>query len=80
MASPLDTYSLAHVALPFRPDDRVYEATPPAHWDFVFLDKIDSSASAASWSCPRRLRAIAPQPFFPYVESRIGEFLAARER
>ena len=81
MAWPLDVYSLAHVALPFRPDDPVYGATPPEHWDFMFLGQIALFGERGVLVVPpgdfARLRH---NPFFPYVESRINEFLAARER
>ena len=78
---PLDTYSLAHVALPFSPDDPVYGATPAARWDFMFLGKVglygERGVLAVSPGDFARLRH---NPFFPYVESRVGAFLAARER
>ena len=81
MAWPLDVYSLAHVALPFRPDDPVYGNTPPARLDFMFLGKIELFGERGVLVVPpgdfARLRH---NPFFPYVESRVGEFLAARER
>jgi alpha-beta hydrolase superfamily lysophospholipase len=81
MAWPRDTYSLAHVALPFRADDPVYGATPPAHWDFMFLGKVQLFGERGVLAVPAgdfaRLRH---NPFFPYTESRLNEFLTARER
>jgi hypothetical protein len=81
MAWPLDVYSLAHVALPFRPDDPVYGNAPPAHLDFMFLGKIALFGERGVLVVPpgdfARLRY---NPFFSYVESRLGDFLAARER
>lgn len=82
MSWPRDTYSLAHVALPFRPDDPVYGATPPpAPWSFMFLGKIQLYGERGVLAVPpgdfARLRF---NPFFPYIESRLDEFLAARER
>jgi len=81
MTWPLDTYSLAHVALPFRPDDPVYGATAPTHWDFMFLGRIglfgERGVLAVSPGDFARLRH---NPFFPYVESSVNAFLAARER
>jgi alpha-beta hydrolase superfamily lysophospholipase len=78
---PLDVYSLAHVALPFRPDDPVYGATRPTHWDFMFLGKVglfgERGVLAVSPGDFARLRH---NPFFPYVEARVNGFLAARER
>ena len=81
MAWPLDTYSLAHVALPFRPDDPVYGATPPARLDFMFLGKIALYGERGVLVVPPgNFARLRHNPFFPYVESRVGEFLAARER
>jgi len=81
MSWPLDVYSLAHVALPFRPDDPVYGNAPPAHLDFMFLGKIALFGERGVLVVPpgdfARLRH---NPFFSYVESRLGDFLAARER
>jgi alpha-beta hydrolase superfamily lysophospholipase len=81
MAWPHDTYSLSHVALPFRANDAVYGATPPAHWDFMFLGKIELFGERGILAIPAgdfsRLRY---NPFFPYIESRLSEFLAALEQ
>jgi hypothetical protein len=80
MAWPRDTYSLAHVALPFRADDPIYGATPPTHWSFIFLGKVQLLGERGVLAVPAgdfaRLRF---NPFFPYVESRLNEFLATRE-
>jgi alpha-beta hydrolase superfamily lysophospholipase len=81
MSWPRDTYSLAHVALPFRADDPVYGATPPVHWDFMFLGKIQLFGERGVLAVPpgdfARLRH---NPFFPYIESRLNEFLTVLER
>jgi alpha-beta hydrolase superfamily lysophospholipase len=81
MSWPRDTYSLAHVALPFRPDDPVYGATPPAVRDFMFLGRIQLFGERGVLAVPlgdfARLRY---NPFFPYIESRLNEFLTALER
>ncbi len=81
MSWPRDIYSLAHVALPFRADDPVYGAVPPAHWDFMFLGKIQLFGERGVLAVPpgdfARLRY---NPFFPYVESRLNEYLSAREK
>jgi esterase/lipase len=77
---PRDIYSLAHVALPFRSDDPVYGATPPTHWDFMFLGKIQLYGERGFLAVPpgnfARLRY---NPFFPYIDLRLNEFLAACE-
>jgi alpha-beta hydrolase superfamily lysophospholipase len=81
MTWPRDIYSLAHISLPFRADDPVYGATPPTHWDFMFLGKIqlfgERGVLAVANGDFARLRY---NPFFPYIESRLGEFLTAREQ
>jgi alpha-beta hydrolase superfamily lysophospholipase len=81
MTWPRDTYSLSHVALPFRADDPVYGATPPTHWDFMFLGRAQLYGERGVLAIPAgdfaRLRY---NPFFPYIESRLSEFLSERER
>ncbi len=81
MSWPRDTYSLAHVSLPFRADDPVYGATPPTHWDFMFLGRIQLYGERGVLAVPAgdfaRLRY---NPFFAYIELRLNEFLAVRER
>jgi alpha-beta hydrolase superfamily lysophospholipase len=78
---PLDVYSLAHVALPFRPDDPVYGNTPPANWDFMFLGKIELFGERGVLVVPPgNFARLRHNPFFTYVEAQVGEFLAARER
>lgn len=81
MAWPIDAYSLAHVSLPFRPDDPVYGATPPAHWNFIFLGGIaifgERGVLVVS---PGNFARLRHNPFFAYVESRVGQFLAALEQ
>ena len=77
---PHDTYSLAHVSLPFRPDDPVYGATPPVRWDFMFLGKIAVFGERGVLDVsPGGFARLRHNPFFPYVESRVNAFLAARE-
>jgi hypothetical protein len=78
---PRDTYSLAHVALPFRPDDPVYGATPPEKHDLAFLGKVELYGERGVLAVPPGTFArLRHNPFFPYLESRVGEFIAARER
>jgi esterase/lipase len=81
MSWPRDIHSLAHVSLPFRPDDPVYGATPPAHWEFMFLGRIQLYGERGVLVVPAgdfaRLRY---NPFFTYIELRLNEFLTARER
>ena len=80
LAWPRDTYSLSHVALPFRADDPLYGATPPTHRDFMFLGRVELFGERGVLAVPAgdftRLRY---NPFFAYIESRLNEFLSARE-
>jgi hypothetical protein len=81
MTWPRNTYSLSHIALPIRADDPVYGATPPAHWDFMFLGRVQLVGERGILAVPAgdfaRLRY---NPFFAYLASRLNEFLSARER
>jgi len=77
---PHDVYSLAHVSLPFRPDDSVYGATPPARWSFIFLGKIAVFGERGVLTVsPGTFSRLRYNPFFPYVESRVDAFLAGHE-
>lgn len=76
---PRDTYSLSHVALPFRADDPVYGATPPSHWDFMFLGRIELYGERGVLAVPAGTFArLRYNPFFPYIESRLSEYLTER--
>jgi alpha-beta hydrolase superfamily lysophospholipase len=77
---PAQVYSLSHVALPFRPDDSVYGAAAPVDRNVIFLGKVALygergllSVSAAS------LMRLRYNPFFPYLERRVVEFLDEHE-
>jgi len=79
---PHETYSLSHVALPFRPDDPVYGATPPpAPWKFMFLGNVALYGERGVLSVsPGGFARLRYNPFFPYVETRLGEYLAKLEQ
>ncbi len=81
LAWPRDTYSLSHVALPFRADDPVYGAAPPAHRELIFLGRVQLYGERGVLAVPAadfvRLRY---NPFFPYLQSRLEEFLTSLER
>jgi len=81
MTWPRDIYSLAHVALPFRADDPVYGATPPIHRDFMFLGKVQLFGERGVLAVPAGdLARLRYNPFFPYVESRLDQFITPLER
>jgi len=78
---PRDIHSLAHVSLPFRPDDPVYGATPPTHRDFMFLGRVQLYGERGVLVVsPGDFARLRYNPFFAYIELRLHEFLAARER
>jgi alpha-beta hydrolase superfamily lysophospholipase len=81
LAWPRDTYSLSHIALPFRADDPVYGAAPPALRNLIFLGKIElygeRGVLALAAGDFTRLRY---NPFFAYVESRLEDYLSVREQ
>jgi alpha-beta hydrolase superfamily lysophospholipase len=75
---PRDTYSLSHVALPFRADDAVYGATPPSRRDFMFLGRVELYGERGVLAIPAGTFArLRYNPFFPYIESRLSEYLTA---
>jgi esterase/lipase len=79
---PPDTYSLSHVALPFRPDDPVYGATPPVGpWRFMYLGKLALYGERGVLSVsPGDFARLRHNPFFPYMEARLNSYLQALER
>jgi alpha-beta hydrolase superfamily lysophospholipase len=77
MSWPLDVYSLAHVALPFPPDDPLYGANPPAGPPTMFLGRTqlygERGLLVVTGNDLSRLRH---NPFFDYVKACIDGFLA----
>jgi len=77
---PPDLYSLAHVALPFPPDDPVYGGIARRKSAGIHLGDIalrgERGVLQVSPSDMLRLRW---NPFYPYVESRIFEFLGVTD-
>ena len=73
---PDDIYSLAHVALPFPADDPLYGGHPPQKSQGLHLGELalrgERGALQISASSMLRLRW---NPFYPYVEKRVLEFL-----
>jgi alpha-beta hydrolase superfamily lysophospholipase len=73
---PLGVYSLAHVALPFPPDDPVYGATPPARRKTLYLGKVELLGERGVLAVPASaLLRLRHNPFFPYVERRLDAFV-----
>ncbi|MGI9326361.1 MAG: alpha/beta hydrolase [Pseudomonadales bacterium] len=73
---PARTYSLSHVAVPFPSNDPIYGAVPDPDSDGIFLGNVafrgESDLLAVSATSQLRLRH---NPFFPYLEQRLIEFL-----
>lgn len=78
MSWPLDVYSLAHVALPFPPDDPLYGARLPDGPPTMFLGRTqlygERGLLVVTGNDLSRLRH---NPFFDYVTARIDAFVAA---
>jgi len=78
---PNDIYSLAHVALPFPPDDPVYGVLAPAEGRGIRLGNLalrgERGVLQISASDMLRLRW---NPFYSYVEQRILAFLDLQRR
>ena len=73
---PRHIFSLSHVALPFPPDDPVYGAGPPPKSGRVHLGQPELLGERGFLAVPPTvLMRLRYDPFFPYVERRIGEFL-----
>jgi esterase/lipase len=76
LAWPRGVYSLSHVALPFPPDDPVYGIDSDLTPDVIHLGRVELRGErhllAVSPTILMRLRC---NPFYPYLESRLLEFL-----
>ena len=78
MSWPLDVYSLAHVALPFPPDDTLYGESAPDGPPTIFLGRTqlygERGLLVVTGNDLSRLRH---NPFFDYVTARIDGFLVS---
>jgi len=73
---PSYVYSLSHVALPFSSDDPIYGAQPQPGSDLIFLGAVDLRGERGLLSVsPAMFARIRHNPFMPYVEQRITEFV-----
>jgi len=74
---PEDIYSLAHVALPFPADDPLYGGHPPQKSQGLHLGEIALRGErGALWISASSMLRLRWNPFYPYVEKRVLEFLA----
>ena len=79
LAWPLGVVSLSHVALAFPPDDPLYGRGPPGSDDRVFLGDMALRGERGLVSIPADwLLRQRYNPFYPYLEARVLQWLAAR--
>ncbi len=80
LAWPDRVFSLSHVALPFAPSDPVYGAERPEHPALIYLGRVELLGERGLLQVsPTVLMRLRFNPFFPYVERRVDEFLGAAE-
>jgi alpha-beta hydrolase superfamily lysophospholipase len=73
---PSNLYSLSHGALPFSSDDPIYGAQPQPGNDLIFLGAVNLRGERGLLSVsPAMLARLRHNPFMPYVDQRIIEFL-----
>jgi hypothetical protein len=76
LAWPQDVYSLAHVALPFPPDDPLYGGRPTGKSPGISLGNIALRGERGVLQIPAsEILRLRWNPFYPYVEGRILSFL-----
>jgi len=73
---PEDIYSLAHVALPFPPEDTLYGGRPQGKSPGTHLGDLALRGERGVLQIPASdMLRLRWNPFYPYVESRVLEFL-----
>jgi alpha-beta hydrolase superfamily lysophospholipase len=74
---PDDVYSLSHVALPFHASDPLYGSGPPVDSPGIHLGALDlrGERGVLQISAAEMLR-LRWNPFYPYLEERLLDFLA----
>ncbi len=73
---PEDLYSLAHVALPFPPQDTLYGGQPQGKSPGIQLGEIALRGERGALQIPAAdMLRLRWNPFYPYVERRVLEFL-----
>jgi alpha-beta hydrolase superfamily lysophospholipase len=76
LAWPEQVFSLSHVALPFPSDDAVYGAEPSGLYQSIALGRLSPRGEKAVLTVPiDTLMRIGWNPFFPYMQARIEEWL-----
>ena len=73
---PPGVFSLSHLALPFRPDDRLYGYSAPMEDSIVQLGRLEARGETGVLALPRWLTTRQrSNPFFSYLEQRVLEFV-----
>jgi pimeloyl-ACP methyl ester carboxylesterase len=73
---PKDLYSLAHVALPFPPQDTLYGGQPAGKSPGIQLGNLALRGERGVLQIPTEdMLRLRWNPFYPYVEGRVLEFL-----
>jgi hypothetical protein len=77
LAWPPQVFSLSHVALPFSLDDPLYGLQPDTREDFgVRIGLISPHGERSILTVPmENVMRLTSNPFFPYVERRIADWL-----
>ena len=76
LAWPVGVISLSHVALPFPPDDPLYGQRPPGNEDVLFLGQMAIQGERNLFRLsPNWLLRLRYNPFYPYLEKRLLEWI-----
>lgn len=77
LAWPRATFSLSHVALPFRADDPLYGADPPRDGR-IYLGRLEAQGERDVVAVPASaLLRLRHNPFYGYLAARVDEFTQA---
>jgi hypothetical protein len=78
---PTGVYSLSHVALPFPPDDPLYGGPGHAQSPGIYLGEIAlRGEKGVLYVPPAEMLRMRWNPFFPFVEEKILEFLQLKNQ
>ena len=79
LAWPEDVYSLAHIALPFAPNDPVYGNDSASENPGVRLGRIALRGENRTLAIPNTaMTRLHWNPFFPFLSDRVRAFVAGR--
>jgi len=80
LQSPTDVFSLAHVALPFAPDDPLYGTEPPQQPGTLFLvDIAMRGENGVLKLTPGPMLRLRWNPFYAYLERQTLDFLGLKQ-